>query len=507
MKDVLLADSSVALLAARLRTLRATGYQVTSVTSVEDAARAIKDNSYDLVIADAEVPELFEVLPSTMVPTMIIVDGEKAGLAARELPMGFWALLVKPFTAARFQQAVAEAIERADALKGALQQRASLPLKSANKPIVTEPEMGWFFRDILGMAAAETEADGLAILILGENNAQVTIKARIGLHLGSTDACIRLGRWTIKTAKSLVVNEKTEVDPDVRQTMAELGASSLLSVPLITRDKAIGAIIAFKVLGEASFTAASLEFLSILANETATAIENTSLSNSVERQQQELETLLEKAVQNQESERERVAVEIHDGIGQKMVGALYRIQSFTSLLSKQKFNEAREEAEEIQELLKKTLVELRRVLVGLRPYSLEELGLAPALQQETDYLAMDTNTVCQFTTDGPPVTLTSSQEASIYRVAQEALANVRKHAGATKVSVKLQYQPGAVSLTVRDNGKGFKLNQANKGLPLEHIGLASMKERAELMGGNLNISSSPGNGTSVELTIPIKEWN
>jgi len=504
MKEILLVEESLTLLLARLKTLGSEGYQATIVASAAEAVREIKGGSYDLVIADAEVPEMLEVLSSAMIPALIMVDEEKAGTVARELPMGIWALLVKPFTAARFRQAVAEAIEQAGAVKDAMQQRILLPLNSRSKLMVSEAEMSRFFGHILDMTAAETEADGVAVLILDEKNSQVIVKAEIGLQPNGSGACIRLANRTMELAQSLMVNEKREADPNLKQIMAELEAYSLLSVPLLTRDKAIGAINAFKVRRGARFTSTSLEFLSILAKQAATAIENANLFKSVERQRRELEKLLERSVQNQENERKRVAVEIHDGIGQELVGALYRIQSFTSLLAGQKFIEAHVEAEEIRGLLQRTVAELRRVLVGLRPHSLDELGLVSALRQETERFTRETNTVCRFTTAGSPVVLTSSQEAAIYRVVQEALGNVRKHAYATEASVELQYQPGNVFLTVSDDGKGFELNQANNGLPLGHMGLAGMKERAEMLGGDLNISSSPGNGTSVILTIPIK---
>lgn len=219
------------------------------------------------------------------------------------------------------------------------------------------------------------------------------------------------------------------------------------------------------------------------------------------------ERLLEKSVQNQENERKRVAVEIHDGIGQELVSALYRIQSFNSLLAGQKFPEAHAEAEEIQGLLKNAIAELRRVLAGLRPHSLDELGLVPALRQETERFTRETNTACRFTTAGSPVALTLSQEVAIYRVVQEALVNIRKHAYATETNVELQYRPESISLSVRDNGKGFKPDQTNNGLLLGHIGLAGMKERAEMLGGDLDISSIPGKGTSVVLTMPVKNGN
>jgi len=505
MKEILLVEASPTLLSARQRTLEAEGYQVTGISSAAEAARAIRHGSYDLVIADSEVPEVLEVISSTMVPTLIEVDEERASSVAGQLPMGLWTLLVKPFTTAKFRQAVAEAIELANTVKDAMQQRVLMPLSETSKLLVSETEMDKFFQHLLEITAAETEADGTAVLILEERDKQLNVKAKLGLEPGSTDVYIRLGDWVMKMGKSLIVDERREADAYVREIMTELKASSLLSVPMLTRERAVGVICAVKVGKGACFSLSSLEFLSILAKQAATTIENTSLFKSVEKQREELQKLLETAVQSQENERKRLAIEIHDSIGQQLVGAIYRIHAFTHLLTQQKFAEALVEAEGIQSLLVKTLGELRRVLAGLRPDSLNELGLVSALRQEVDRLAKDTNMACQFTVNGSPVDLTPAQEAAIYRIVQEALSNIRKHAQATQASVVLCYQAEGVSVTVNDNGKGFKPDQATSNVPLGHMGLAGMKERAEMLRGNLRISSTPGNGTSVVLTIPLAE--
>jgi len=507
MKEILLVEANAALLASRLRTLGTEGYHVTGVSTASEASGIARRGSCDLIVTDVGVPEMLEVLSSAPIPALIMADGEKLNTVVPELPMGLWSVLVKPFTAARLKQAVAEAIERASAVKDAMQQRILLPLNNTGKLLVSEAEMDRFFKHILEMTAAETEADMAAVLIMDEGAGQLAVKAVLGLEPDIGNICIRLGEWVMKVAKSLVVNEKREADSYIKQTMTDLEAQSLLSVPLLTRGRAIGAIIAIKVSSGARFTPTSLEFLSILAKQAAAAIENSILFKSVEKQRQELERLLERSVQSQENERKRVAVEIHDGIGQQLIGALYRIQTFDLLLSQKQFVEARVEAEEIRHLLLKTVSELRRVLAGLRPHSLDELGLISALRQEVERIPRETDMVCRFTADGSPVELTSSQEAAIYRVAQEALSNIRKHAHATEAGVKLHYKTEAVSVAISDNGKGFELEQVNNSIPLGHMGLSGMKERAEMMGGNLSVSSHPGNGTLVMLTIPLKRWD
>lgn len=500
-KEILLVEATPVLLTSRVRMLEREGYQVTGASTAAEAAKAMRQQSYDLLIVDAEVPEVLGVL-SSEVPTLIMVNEETVGSVACASPLGLWGFLVKPFTASEFRQAVAGAIDKADAVKEAMQQRVLLHLNNTSQQLlVSKAEMDKFFKHIIEIIATETEADRVSVLTHDEKTGEVTVKAKVGLEPGVTGADEKIGEWVMKTAEPLMVNDKREANPYVKEIMSQLGASSLLSVPLLTREKVIGVINGVKVAKGAQFASGSLEFLSILAKQVAIAIENASLFNSVQSQRLQLEKLLEKTTLAQENERKRVAIEIHDSIGQQIVGALYRIRAFETLLALPQLEEAQAEANEIKVILEKTLDELRRISAGLHPYTLEALGLTSALRQEVDKLNQETNTKCHFQVEGAPVELTSSQEAAMYRVVQEALTNILKHADATKASVQLHFEPGLALVKVSDNGKGFKLDETNI---IGHLGLHGMKERAEMLGGDLIVTSKPRSGTSIVLTFPTK---
>jgi len=467
-KEILLVEATDALLTSRLKTLEREGYHVAGASSAGEVAKAIRQGSYDLLIVDAGVPEALEVLSSTIVPALIMVDEEAVGSVACTLPAGVWAFLAKPFTASEFRRAVAEAIDKADAVKDAMQQRVLLSLNNTSRLLVSEAEIEKFFKHILEITAAETEADRVSVLTLDEKTGQLAVKAKLGLEPGAIDADEKLGQWVMRTSQPLMVNSRVEANPYVREIMSQLGASSLLSVPLIAREKLIGVINGIKVDKGARFSSGNLEFLSVLARQVAIATENAGLFKSVQKQRLQLEKLLEESLLTQENERKRAAVEVHDSIGQQIVSVLYR------------------------------------VLAGLYPYTLDELGLISALRQEIERFNQETNTKNHFQVEGTPVELASSQEVVIYRIVQEALTNIRKHADATEASVLLLFEPGTVSVRVRDNGKGFKLDQTNNGVPVGHLGLLGMQERAGMLGGNLSITSKPRLGTSVVLSFPIK---
>ncbi|MBA7613974.1 hypothetical protein ES703_21235 [subsurface metagenome] len=500
MKEILLVEASPALLACRVKTLEREGYQVTGASTAGEVAKAMRQQSYDLLIVDAEVPEVLGML-SSEVPTLIMVNEETVDSVACALPVGIWGFLVKPFTAGEFSRAVAEAIEKADAVKEAMQQKILLPLNNTSQLLVSEAEMDKFFKRILEVTAAETEADRVSVLTLDEESGELAVRAKVGIEPGAIGADEKIGEWVMKTSQPLMVDDRIEANAYVKEIMSQLGASGLLSVPLITGEKVIGAINGVKVVKGSRFTSGNLDFLSILAKQVAIATENASLFTSVQRQRLQLEKLLEKATLTQENERKRVAIEIHDSIGQQIVGALYRMRAFEFLLALPMLDEAQVEANEIKGILEKTLDELRRALAGLHPLTLDELGLTSALHQEVEKLNQETNTKCHFQVEGIPIELTSSQEAAMYRVVQEALTNIRKHANATEASVQLHFEDGTVSVRVSDNGKGFKLDERNT---VGHLGLLGMKERAEMLGGNLNLTSKPESGTSIVLTFPTK---
>jgi len=135
---------------------------------------------------------------------------------------------------------------------------------------------------------------------------------------------------------------------------------------------------------------------------------------------------------------------------------------------------------------------------------LDYLGLLGALRQYLQNFERDTGIACSFQIEGAPSTLPRVYEITLYRVTQEALTNVRKHAQATRVDVILRFQPDDLCLEIRDNGKGFDVSKVVEGArSVERLGLSGMKDRAETLGGTMNIDSAPGAGTAVALTLPL----
>jgi len=217
-----------------------------------------------------------------------------------------------------------------------------------------------------------------------------------------------------------------------------------------------------------------------------------------------MEQLLVKAIHAQEEERERISVDLHDGVAQWLAGASYHAQTVSALLSGNGSDETRDELATMESTIDKSLKELRRVLTGLRPPALDELGLSHALRQSLEDLKTD-GINCHFSEVGTPVRLPSSMEIAVYRVVQETLTNVRKHANATKVNLRLQFQPDKLLVEIRDNGSGFDLSQTlDSAISVGHMGLLGMKQRVEMLGGDIRIKTGEGDGTAIILSLPIQ---
>ena len=285
-----------------------------------------------------------------------------------------------------------------------------------------------------------------------------------------------------------------------------LAASDLeLLCPVKSRGKLIGILALGRKRSKALYSQEDIELVMSLASQAGIMIENARMFDSLKKQQLQVQQLLAQVVQAQEEERERISVDLHDSVAQWLAAASYRAQTVNALLSGNDSDEARGELATMEGTIDKSHKELRRVLVGLRPPALDELGLNHALRQSLEHLKTD-DLDCQFIETGTPVRLPSDIEIAVYRVVQEALTNIRRHAAdATKVNLRLQFHPDNLLVEIRDNGKGFDLSQTlDSAISVGHMGLLGMKQRAETLGGDIKIKTGERTGTTIILSLPIQ---
>ncbi len=199
-------------------------------------------------------------------------------------------------------------------------------------------------------------------------------------------------------------------------------------------------------------------------------------------------------------ERNRLAREIHDTLTQDFAGILLHLEAAEALAGAKR-RISSECVGRAKELARSGLEDSRRMLLGLRPKSLEGATLSNALRRLSETIPLDGGIPCVFRLRGQERELPTEVQDELYRVAQEALCNMRKHSRATFASLSLAYEPGALVLRVKDNGRGFASISPQAGG--RGYGLTSMRERAHRLGAKIEIHSRPGKGTAVIISVPL----
>lgn len=211
--------------------------------------------------------------------------------------------------------------------------------------------------------------------------------------------------------------------------------------------------------------------------------------------------LLHRTVQAQEQERRRIARELHDETGQTLTALGLGLRSLAQTIVADP-RRAIQQAHQLQELASNGIANLQRMVSGLHPPQLDELGLMAALrwyaQQVQEHYSL------QVIVNGPPEhkSLPDEYRLVLFRIAQEAITNAVRHADANQVQVKLEINPAQIYLQIVDDGRGFDVETVLRGKNSRCLGLLGMIERTALIGGECKISSTPGAGTTVEVSIP-----
>jgi len=199
------------------------------------------------------------------------------------------------------------------------------------------------------------------------------------------------------------------------------------------------------------------------------------------------------------AERFRLALEIHDTVVQEFAGILLHLEAVST--SNLDGNHALGEClARVKELAKSGLEDTRRMLLDLRPRPLEGSSLPAALMELAGGFAREGNLTCHFSQIGRNCDLPVRVQGELYRVAQEALWNVRKHSRATSAWLSLVHEPGVVFLRIRDNGRGFGRKRRPRCLG---YGLGTMQERTRCLGGQIEINTAPGAGTEISIAVPL----
>jgi signal transduction histidine kinase len=279
-------------------------------------------------------------------------------------------------------------------------------------------------------------------------------------------------------------------DPEIDQQAARrLGVHSALFVPLVARSRAIGVMIAHDRSGPSpSFSDDDLRLAETLAERAAVAVD---LSERVGRD------ALRRVVEAQELERKRLARELHDETGQALTSILLGLKPLEQSAASV---EDRAAVASLRELVVSTLQGVRRLAVELRPSALDDFGLATAVERLAETFREQSGIRVDLEAQLGDDRLPSEVETALYRIVQEALTNVVKHAGAARVSIILTHRDSAVAAVIEDDGAGFDPAAVENDV----LGLVGMRERVGLVGGRLRIESGEGTGTTIVAEVPLR---
>jgi signal transduction histidine kinase len=389
---------------------------------------------------------------------------------------------------------VAVAIENARLYEAAT--RWSRQLESLNEvgnALATETDLDTLL-DLLARRLRELLDARFVAVLLPVDASRLRFAAVAGEDAGDVDAATmsisdsKAGR-VFQRRRSERVDSILD-DPEVHHDVARrIGARSGLWVPLIARGEAIGVIAAHDKRGiDARFSDDDLRLAETFASRAAVAVD---LSERV------ASDAMRRVLSAQELERRRLARELHDETGQALTSILLGLRALEDALETE---ESRAAAGTLRELVVSTLQDVRTLAVELRPKALDDFGIVPALERLVETFAAQTGIAVDLEAALGEERLPTDIETALYRIVQESLTNVVKHARARRVSILVTRKPRSVAAVIEDDGDGFDPDATRDG----GVGLLGMRERLSLLDGRIEVESRVGAGTTIAVEVPLR---
>jgi signal transduction histidine kinase len=291
--------------------------------------------------------------------------------------------------------------------------------------------------------------------------------------------------------------------PELPHPLAELmitlvGPGQAICAPLPVGGGLHGLLMVFG----SDLQEADLMAVTAFANQATIAVENAWLLQTATKHKEDLQRLSKQLLDAQEAERKRISRELHDELGQALTVIGMNLEELEKAFPSEGSPQLKERLAETTRLADETLEQVREMALGLRPSLLDDLGLVPALRWYCNRLTQRRTIEINFEAVDCKDRLPIEVETALYRIVQEALTNITRHARASRVHVRLECRESTIVTTIEDDGQGFDPETvASRG----GVGLLGIRERAALLGGSLSIKSQPGQGTRLTLHIPWGE--
>lgn len=408
--------------------------------------------------------------------------------------------------------------------------QAMSALHETSLDIVAQLDSRRVLRAILRRAAELLSAQGASLAVYDAGSNLVQVRAIYNLPHEFEGITLSPGEGiagtVIETGEPLIVNDYWRWERR-SQAFTDSPYDAGIGVPVRWRDHVTGCLTALDRPETRLFTDEDIWLLSLFADLASIAIKNAELYGTVTDLTQTLEQrvaqrtgelaaaqseLAEKAyqlrellaatVRVQEEERTRIARDLHDGSNQLITGTLYEIQAAEQSLLNRKAATTVEKLKTAKQLLRSLEAENRRIIGGLRPPVLDDRGLLPALKAYASSIDHRYGISCSVDISGQPVRLSSEPEIAVYRIVQESLNNVVAHADADNVEIHVDYEDSRLRVTIQDDGIGFDATDVMASASGK-MGLIGMRERAQSIGGRIEVQSTPGHGSRIVFDVPV----
>lgn len=507
---ILVVDDDADVCRTLKRWLERENYKVTTINDPVEALTLVSTYPYDLLLTDLVMGDIGgldiisrakRAFPETV--AILITGHPSLDSAIEALRLGAYDYLLKPPEFRILLATVERGLQHQRLIRENMRLRQTLSAYATGEAMGSLLELSSLLQFILDSVMDLVDAQQVSLVLQDKETGELRLEAGRGLapgvieelHQDSEDSIIG---WIMAHREALLLHGQIS-DSYFSSTAGDHRIASAICVPLVTQDRAIGVLSVTRLEPNPPFVADQLEMVSILVDRATVAIENARLYENLRREEERVEHLLEATITAQEEERERISMEIHDGLTQALISALHYTHALQdSMTTANSTDETEELTDRLLRILRLSIGEIRRLVKGLHPDTLNDLGLVSALRSLLNELGKATGWQTSFTTSDEQLSLPKKLESALYRIVQEALNNVAKHAQAERVQVKLEVVDNQVTIGVRDWGVGFDLAEVDKGM-----GLNGMGKRAELLGGTFQVRSAPGEGTTIHVGIPL----
>ncbi|HET7185183.1 MAG TPA: GAF domain-containing sensor histidine kinase [Terriglobales bacterium] len=347
----------------------------------------------------------------------------------------------------------------------------------------------------------DTFRANVGVLMLRDENNELRLQASVGLDgLVADDISIPLGRGftgMIALTGEPAILADLDTSDGLLNPALRTRAKALWGVPLKTSGEVIG-VLSIGFGKPYQWLPTELEMLRAIADRSALAIERARITEALREREARIAELSAHLLRVQEEERKRISRELHDETGQ----ALMVIRLYLGMLESSAGARARGKIRETLGVVDRTIEGIRRIIGRLSPLVLQELGLIAAIRKEAKDLAKTTGVKARVAVSDDVGRLAPEVEAALYRVVQEALHNVAKHAQAKAANIQMTRENALIRLYIEDDGQGMSKPSGFTG---RSFGLAGMRERISMLGGSVKVTSTKGVGTRIEVTLPAPQ--